>query len=89
MRTDMGLLGATPGTEHLSSLREGYLKLLAGEVGLGYIRTQQQRDVLALFEREEVTEWKWRKTELSASLAALALVLVIAYLGLGLRAQFN
>lgn len=26
------------GAEHLSSLREGYLKLLAGELGLGYLR---------------------------------------------------
>ncbi len=89
MRTDMGLLGATPGTEHLSALRDGYLKLLAGEVGLVYVRTQQQSDVFALFAREEVTEWKWRKTELNSSFAALALLLVVAYLGLGLRTQFN
>ncbi len=32
------LVGATPGTEHLSSLREPYLRLLAGETGLDYHR---------------------------------------------------
>lgn len=30
--------GGAPGSEHLSSLREGYLRLLAGELGLGYHR---------------------------------------------------
>jgi mxaL protein len=32
------MLGATPGSEHLSGLREPYLQLLAGEVGLQYAR---------------------------------------------------
>ena len=32
------LPGATPGSEHLSSLREDYLRLLAGETGLVYQR---------------------------------------------------
>ena len=32
------LPGASPGSEHLSSLREGYLRLLAGETGVGYLR---------------------------------------------------
>jgi mxaL protein len=34
------LPGPAPGSEHLSSLREGYLRLLAGELGLGYHRLQ-------------------------------------------------
>ena len=34
-------LGATPGTEHLSALREPYLQLLANERGLGYHRLGQ------------------------------------------------
>ena len=37
---DVGL-GATPGAEHLSSLREPYLQLLARENGLAYHRLQQ------------------------------------------------
>ena len=32
------MAGATPGQEHLSSLREGYLQMLASETGLGYHR---------------------------------------------------
>ncbi len=36
--------GATPGSEHLSSLREGYLRLLAGELGLGYHQLQPGAD---------------------------------------------
>lgn len=32
------LPGATPGTEHLSALREDYLRLLASETGLAYVR---------------------------------------------------
>lgn len=36
------LPGATPGTEHLSSLREGYLQLLASETGVGYLRLQDR-----------------------------------------------
>ena len=40
-------LGATPGAEHLSSLREPYLQLLASENGLGYHRLRR-RDDLAL-----------------------------------------
>ena len=35
-------LGATPGLEHLSSLREGYLRLLASEQGMVFIRLQSR-----------------------------------------------
>jgi mxaL protein len=34
------MLGATPGSEHLSALREGYLRLLAGEQGMAFLRLQ-------------------------------------------------
>ncbi|RZL93454.1 MAG: VWA domain-containing protein [Variovorax sp.] len=37
------MLGATPGFEHLSSLREGYLRLLAGEQGMVFLRLQSQQ----------------------------------------------
>lgn len=33
-------LGATPGSEHLSSLREPYLRLLASEQGMAFLRAQ-------------------------------------------------
>jgi mxaL protein len=35
-------LGATPGFEHLSAMREGYLRLLAGEQGMGFLRLQSR-----------------------------------------------
>jgi mxaL protein len=37
--------GATPGQEHLSSLRESYLQLLATETGLGYHRLGDADDL--------------------------------------------
>ena len=40
-------LGATPGAEHLSSLREPYLQLLARENGLAYHRLQQPEALAA------------------------------------------
>ncbi|MBL8351770.1 MAG: VWA domain-containing protein [Burkholderiaceae bacterium] len=40
-------LGATPGSEHLSSLREPYLRLLAGENGLAYHRLRQADELAA------------------------------------------
>ncbi|MGJ7506656.1 vWA domain-containing protein [Variovorax sp. GT1P44] len=36
------MLGATPGFEHLSSLREGYLRLLASEQGMAFLRLQSR-----------------------------------------------
>jgi mxaL protein len=36
------MLGATPGFEHLSSLRESYLRLLAGEQGMAFVRLQSR-----------------------------------------------
>lgn len=39
-------LGVTPGSEHLSALREPYLKLLASETGFGYLKLRDA-DALA------------------------------------------
>lgn len=39
-------LGATPGSEHLSALREPYLRLLGGEQGLAFVRLESP-DALA------------------------------------------
>ncbi len=36
------MLGATPGLEHLSSMREGYLRLLASEQGMVFVRPQSR-----------------------------------------------
>jgi mxaL protein len=40
-------LGATPGIEHLSSLREGYLRLLAREHGMAFQRLQTTAGLIA------------------------------------------
>lgn len=48
-RGEAPMVGATPGLEHLSTLREPYLQLLAGETGLKYHRlVDPQRLVRAL-----------------------------------------
>ena len=41
------VLGATPGAEHLSSLREGYLRLLAGEQGFAFHRLESTKGLAA------------------------------------------
>jgi mxaL protein len=41
------LPGATPGSEHLSSLREAYLRLLAQETGLAYLRLGDEHELVA------------------------------------------
>jgi mxaL protein len=69
-------LGATLGSEHLSSLREGYLRLLANENGLAFarVRGDELRNALhaPALSRPVKTE-----VDLRAVLAALALVLLL------------
>ena len=69
-------LGATLGSEHLSSLREGYLRLLANENGLAYARLSGDGLNLVLrapaFARPVETI-----VDLRNGLAALALVLLL------------
>ncbi|WP_428423987.1 vWA domain-containing protein [Methylibium sp.] len=48
------LVGATPGSEHLSSLREPYLQLLAGETGLMYQRLTTPRALQAAMTSERL-----------------------------------
>jgi len=47
------LPGAAPGSEHLSSLREGYLELLASEQGLLYRRLASDRSLVAALEESQ------------------------------------
>jgi mxaL protein len=70
-------LGATPGSEHLSSLREGYLRLLAGENGLAYMRLASPQALLAAltapaFERPVTVAF-----DLRLVLAAFAFMLLL------------
>lgn len=43
----MPALGATPGSEHLSALREPYLRLLGRERGLGFVRLESSEGLAA------------------------------------------
>jgi mxaL protein len=49
-------LGATPGSEQLSSLREPYLKLLAKETGLAYRRLGSPADLTAALEDHDLAQ---------------------------------
>lgn len=70
-------LGATPGSEHLSSLREAYLRQLANENGLGYARLASPAALVAAmtapaFERPVTVAF-----DLRLVLAALAFSLLL------------
>jgi mxaL protein len=65
------------GNEHLSSLREAYLKRLAGELRLRYHRLESERGLRKLLLKSELAVRRVAETDLgwvAASLALLALV---------------
>lgn len=84
-RTAATLLGATPGTEHLSALRETYLRVIAGEVGLSYATMRNSNDVSRQFSRSEVSHWRWVRVDASYLFAAIALIALLAYVWLVLE----
>jgi mxaL protein len=71
-------LGATPGTEHLSALHEGYLRLLAGELGLAFHRLAEAEPFVAALTAPALARPMPVRLDLRAGFAALALVLVLA-----------
>jgi mxaL protein len=70
-------LGATHGSEHLSSLREGYLRLLAGENGLAYASLRGD-GLAAALRAPALSRPVKTAVDLRNALAALALVLLLA-----------
>jgi mxaL protein len=84
MRTQASLLGATPGTEHLSAQRAAYLGLLAGEVGLSYASPQSESALASLLKRPEVTQWRWQWLQVAWVFALGALAALILFFVLGL-----
>lgn len=76
-------LGATPGSEHLSSLREAYVQLLAEETGLGYHRLEGSDDLARAATADEFVRPVRATTDLAPGLAALALLLLLARHGAG------
>lgn len=78
------LPGTSPGSEHLSSLREGYLRQLAGELGLGYHRMQATEgpgvaDALAAAMTPlDLARAVQARADLRPAFAVLALALLLA-----------
>ena len=73
-------LGATPGSEHLSSLRQPYLELLAEETGLRYHRLDTAAALAAALQAPALTKPVPVQADFRMPLAALALVLLLARL---------
>jgi mxaL protein len=69
-------LGATRGSEHLSSLREGYLRLLASENGLAFVRLRGD-EVSAALRSPALSRPVKTAVDLRTGLVALALVLLL------------
>jgi mxaL protein len=70
-------LGATPGSEHLSSLREAYLRLLAGENGLAFHRLRRAEDLAAALQAPALARPVPTRVDARVVLAALALALLL------------
>ncbi|KQU77199.1 MULTISPECIES: VWA domain-containing protein [unclassified Rhizobacter] len=71
-------LGATPGTEHLSALREGYLRLLASERGLVFHRLQTAQGLSQALTSPALAKPVVARADGRVALAALAFVLLLA-----------
>jgi mxaL protein len=72
------LPGATPGSEHLSSLREAYLRLLANEQGLGYHRLLGTEGLAKALTAPALARPVSARADLRPLLAGLALCLLLA-----------
>jgi mxaL protein len=77
-------LGATPGTEHLSALRETYLKLLAGEQGFGYHRLREAGAFSAALRDKSLARPVTVHGDARLLLAGLAFVLLLTPYALAL-----
>lgn len=73
-------LQATPGREHLSQLRETYLKLLAEELEFDYTRLGSGTVLAAKLISGRASAWRWVPTQISQGLGVLAVIcLLMAY----------
>jgi len=71
-------LGAVPGSEHLSSLREGYLRLLSREQGLAFLRLQSPKELTAALMAPELAKPIVARQDVRVWLAGLAFCLLLA-----------
>lgn len=77
-------IGATPGTEHLSGLRETYLRLLASEDGLRFLRLDDAAGLADALRDPAFARPVPVRLAAHDAMAALALVLLLARLALPL-----
>jgi mxaL protein len=80
-------LGATPGSEHLSSLREAYLRRLASEQGFAYLRLQDADGLLQALRDPALARPVLTPVDTRPACAALALLLLLASLLPGAHTQ--
>ncbi len=73
-------LGATPGNEHLSSLRETYLRLLASERGLAYLHLQETAAMAVALKTPAFAKPVPNRADARPALGALAMLLLLARL---------
>ncbi len=71
-------LGASPGSEHLSSLREAYLRLLAREQGLAFVRLQSPQGLAQALMAPALAKPVRARFDARFALAGLALCLLLA-----------
>jgi len=71
-------LGATPGREHLSALREGYLRTLASERGLRFLRLQTAQGLADELTSPALAKPVAARADGRVALAALAFCLLLA-----------
>jgi mxaL protein len=71
-------LGATPGSEHLSSLREPYLQLLAAEGRLAYHRLRSADGLADALRAPALARPLMAPAHARVALMALALLLLLA-----------
>jgi mxaL protein len=70
-------LGATPGSEHLSALREAYLRLLAGERGLDFLRLDSPEALAAALTAPALAKPTQVRADGRVAFAALAILLLV------------
>ena len=71
-------LGAMPGSEHLSSLREAYLRLLAQEQGLAFLHLQSPEGLATALTSPALAKPVQARSDARVALAGLALCLLLA-----------
>ena len=71
-------LGAAPGSEHLSSLREGYLRLLSREQGLAFLRLETPKELTAALTAPGLARPVRARQDVRVLLAGLAFCLLLA-----------